>query len=820
MILLLAKKDHMRKIHFQQDILPHLLAVSAFLIITVLFFSPEYFNNKSLSQGDIVQWEASAQELIEYREETGKEGLWTNSIFGGMPAYLISVKWGNGLIKTAHAVYTLGLPHPTRIVFAAMLSFYIMLLCFKVRPYVALMGAIAFGLSSYNIIGLTAGHNARISAVSFMPLVMGAIHLAFGKHKWLGGGLAALALAMEIRVNHLQITYYLAFIVGIYLIIKLIEAIQEKEIKPFIERSLILFAALILAVGSTFGELYSTYEYGKYSNRGKSELSMQSDEEMNQDGLSPTYAFQYSNGIWDPFTLFIPNALGGPGPLPQDGSTADFLTRNGIRGAQVQQYLRAIPTYWGKESATTYYAGAIMIFLMVLGILVLDKKYTIWLLLVALLGILFSYGRNLPGFNYFMFDNFPGYNKFRSVTFTMVMPIFSFALLGCLAIEKLLSVKFDKLAQKRLIIALGSTAGLALLLAIGAGMFGFRSPFDAQITQQDLVDAVISDRKSLFRADAFRAFALIAAFGLVLYLLLKEKVKPLIAGALLVLIAAGDVISISNRFISGGNYSNQRSVSLIGPSPADQAIQQRKELGDRVVNISTPSFYDGRSSQFHHLINGYHGARIRRYQEIIDNGLISQFQQASNGDFASLHLLNMLNTRFLITNPSSPAGVTENPNALGAAWFVNNLVKASNPDEEFDGTLTLTDPRSTAIVDASEVNLSASSANGTIELSEYHPGYWKYNSSNASNAFAVFSEIYYPKGFEVLIDGQPAKMTKANYILRGLEVPAGDHTIEFKFAPKIYSIGSPIMMVMSILVLLGFAGGAYISLKQESDNAE
>lgn len=805
----------MRKINFQQDVLPHLLAVLAFLIITVLFFSPEYFDSKSLSQGDIQQWEASAQELIEYREATGEEGLWTNSIFGGMPAYLISVKWGNGLIKTAHAIYTLGLPHPTRIVFSAMLSFYIMLLCFKVRPYVAIMGAIAFGLSSYNIIGLTAGHNARISAVSFMPLVMGAIHLAFGKYKWLGGGLAALALAMEVRVNHLQITYYLAFIVSIYLILRLFEAIQNKELNDFIQRSAILLGALIIAIGSTFGELYSTYEYGKYSNRGKSELTQQANEEMNQDGLSTTYAFQYSNGMWDPFTLFIPNALGGPGPLPSDGAVSEFLTRNGIRGAQFQQYLRVIPTYWGKESATTYYAGAIMIFLMVLGILILDRKYTIWLLAVALLGILFSYGRNLPGFNYFMFDNFPGYNKFRSVTFTMVMPIFAFALMGCLAIEKLLTEKFDKAAQKKLLIALGSTAGLALLLAVGAGMFGFRSSFDAQLAQQDLVDAVISDRKSLFRTDAFRTFALIAAFGAILYLLLKEKVKPLVAGALLVLIAAGDIISVSNRFISGNNYSKQRSITTQRPSPADQVIMQQKQLGERVANLAAP-FYDGRSSQFHSLINGYHGARIRRYQEIIDNGLTYEFQQAANGNLANVKLLNMLNTKFLITNPTDPNGIRINNGALGNAWFVENLLKAANADEEFEGTLALTDPATTAVVNSDEVNINSSSANGTISLEAYHPGYWKYKSSNSADGFAVFSEIYYPKGFEVTIDGEPVEMTKANYILRGLIVPAGDHTIEFKFAPKIYSIGSPIMVVMSILVLLSFVGGVYISLKEDA----
>jgi len=802
----------MKPIKFQKDILPHLIAVAAFLLITVLFFSPVYFDGKALNQGDIAQWEASAQELVEYRAETGEEGLWTNSIFGGMPAYLISVKWGNGLIKFANAVYTLGLPHPTRLVFSAMLSFYIMLLCFKVRPYVAIMGALAFGLSSYNIIGITAGHNARIAAVSFMPLVMGAIHLAFGKHKWLGAGLTALALAMEIRVNHLQITYYLAFIVGIYGLIRLIEFGKEKKLKEFTSRLALLFAAAILAVGSTFGELYSTYEYGKYSNRGKSELTSQSDQEMNEDGMSSTYAFQYSNGIWDPFTLFIPNALGGGRPFPEDGELAQILIQQNVRGPQFQQYLAGIPTYWGNESATTYYAGAIMVFLMVLGILILDRKYTIWLLVVALLGILFSYGRNLEGFNYFMFDNFPGYNKFRSVTFTMVMPIFAFALMGCLALEKLLSEKFDKTMKKKFLIALGSTAGLALLLTLAAGMFSFRSGFDIRLPENWL-DAVESDRKSLFRGDTFRTFALISAFALVLYLVVTEKVKTTVAFALLIMISAIDVIAVSNRFIQAGNYTLPSRATLRPMTPADQFIDRNKNLGDRVADL-TAGFYNGRASQYHPLIQGYHGARIRRYQEIIDNGLIQQFQVAANGDFTNTPLLNMLNTRFLIQNPADENGVAVNFDALGPVWFVQDLVKAETPDEEFQETLALTKPRNTAVVPAKEVSTSTLNS-GTIELVEYHPGYWKYESDNSGDGFAVFSEIYYPKGFEVTIDGKSVEMTKANYILRGLEIPAGEHTIEFRFAPKIYAVGSPIMMVMSILVLLSLAGGAYMSLKED-----
>lgn len=804
----------MKPIKFKQHILPHLIAIVAFLAITTLFFSPIYFDNKALNQGDIAQWEASAQELIEYRESTGEEGLWTNSIFGGMPAYLISVKWSNGLIKAAHAVYTLGLPHPTRLIFGAMVSFYIMLLCFKVRPYVAIMGAIAFGLSSYNIIGLTAGHNARIAAVSFMPLVLGGIHLAFGKQKWLGAGLTALALAMEIRVNHLQITYYLAFIVGLYGLMRLIEFAQNQDLKTFLARLGLLIGAAILAVGSTFGELYSTYEYGKYSNRGQSELTQQSDQEMNKDGLSTSYAFQYSNGMWDPFTLFIPDALGGSGPFPEDGELADFLEQNGVRGAQKQQYLRGIPTYWGNESATTYYAGAVMIFLMVLGIMLLDRKYSIWLLGVALLGILFSYGRNLPGFNYFMFEHFPGYNKFRSVTFTMVMPIFSFALMGALALEKIMSQPFNKERQKKLFIALGSTAGLALLLGLGAGIFGFRSGFDARLPEE-MFDAVLADRKGLFRTDALRVFGLIAAFGLVLYFMLKKMVKPGLACALLVFIAALDVIPVSNRFISGANYVLPNRATLRPMTPADQYIINNKGLGDRVLDGSSPAFYEGRSSQYHHLVNGYHGARVRRYQEIIDNGLIEEFQQASTGNLSGIPLLNMLNTRYIITNPAEASGVIENRGALGAAWFASQLIKVDSPDEEFEQTLNLENPALTAVVPSSELSPAVGTSQGNIKLIDYHPGYWKYQSSNRGAGFAVFSEVYYPIGFEVTIDGEPAEMTKANYILRGLEIPAGDHIIEFSFTPKIYAVGNPIMLVMSILVVLSFVGGAYLSLKKD-----
>ncbi|HEY9117833.1 MAG TPA: hypothetical protein VIN11_08405 [Roseivirga sp.] len=808
----------MKKINFSQHVLPHLIAVIAFLVITVAFFNPVFFDNKNLNQSDIIQWEASAHELIEYRNQTGEEGLWTNSIFGGMPAYLISVKWGNQLIKYTHAVFALGLPHPVRIIFVSMLSFYIMLLCFRVKPYLALIGSVAFGLSSYNIIGLTAGHNARISAVSFMPLVMGGIHLCFTRNKWLGASLTALALAMQLRVNHLQITYYLAFVIGIYGLIQLIYAYKNGELKEYSQRLGLLVVAAVLAIGTFFGEFYATYEYGKYSNRGASELTQQVDDEMNADGLSPTYAFQYSNGIWDPFTLFIPNALGGNGPFSNDSELADFLRKNGVNSNQMQQYLRGVPTYWGTETPTTYYAGAIMVFLFVLGCILVERKYVIWLVSVSILGILLSYRRNFPAFNDLMFNYFPGYNKFRSVTFTMVLPIFSIALLGMLGLQKVLEAKWDKLIQKRFLIALGSTGGLALLLAIGTGLFSFRAAFDSNLPQE-IARAVRTDRKELFSLDAWRAFFFIGVFAFSIFLYKTGKFKNHILTLVLVTIGVSEVLIISGRFISENNYSVNFRSNIFAETQADRSIKQNQETGDRVLDL-TSQFYSARASYHHHLVNGYHGARIRRYQELIDNVILPEYtyvaQSVQSGtipDFSQTPTLNMMNTKFII---QSPQDAFQNPRALGSAWFVSNLNYVSDADGEFNATRDLTKPGTTAIVNENEVpkNLTPS-VNGSINLVEYHPGYWKYQSSNEGEGFAVFSEIHYPKGFKVTIDGKEVDMLRANYILRALVVPAGDHTIEFSFEPKIYTNGSAIMQVMSILVILSFIGSVYISLKKD-----
>ncbi|GAB5524174.1 MAG: YfhO family protein [Roseivirga sp.] len=813
----------MRKFDFKKDILPHLVAVAVFLALTVFFFQPVFFEGKTLSQSDILQWEGSAKELIDYRAETGEEGLWTNSIFGGMPAYLVDVKWGNQLIKGLHAVITFGLPHPVRIIFLCMLSFYIMLLCFKVRPYVAIMGAIAFAFSSYQIIGLDAGHNARISAISFIPMVLGAIHLCFTGNRWLGANLTTLALAMHMRVNHLQITYYLVFVVGLYGLVQLIYAYKDGTLKDFSQRLALLVVAALLAIGTFFGQFYTTYEFGKYSNRGQSELSQQSNEELNKDGLGKTYAFQYSNGFWDPMSLFIPNILGGNASFDIDSNIADELTKAGATQAQVLQRLPGLNglSYWGQETATTYYAGAIMVFLFVVGILFAERKHVIWIIAVIVLGILLSYGRNLSSLNYFLFDYFPGYNKFRSVTFTIVLPVFGIALLGMLGLEKLLQTKLGKAERKKLLIALGSTAGLALLLVVFAGVFSFKGrAFDPNWPDW-LKNGIIADRKAFLRADAFRTFLFIALFAVVYYFHSIGKLSNTIAYTLFILLVTIDVVGVAQRFMDDRRFQRTPAKQYFTEYPGDQYIKQNKLLGDRVIDLTSPIFYDARASYHHASINGYNGARIRRFQELLDQylmmeySLMKQTAQSGSNAFGNIPLMNMLNAKFAIANPADPRGILTNNQANGAAWFVDNIIQVNSPDEEFEQVANI-NTKTTALVDVSQNTLSSSESggNGVITLSEYHPGYWKYESSNAQNGLAVFSEIHYPKGFQVTIDGEPAEMLRANYILRALEVPAGQHTIEFTFAPAIYKTGTVIMQICSILSLLLFLAAVYFAMKQ------
>jgi hypothetical protein len=809
----------MKSINFVKNILPHIIAVLVFLITTVAFFNPFFFDNKTLEQGDINQWKASAQEVIEFREQTGEEALWTNSMFGGMPAYLISVNWNDGIVSGFKSVLSLFLPHPVKNIFLALVSFYILLLSFKVRPYLAIGGALAFGLSTYMIIGLGAGHNSRIGAVAFMPMILAGVHLAFTNKKWLGTGVTALAMALHFRENHLQITYYLLLVILIYGLIQLIEAIKAKTLVDFGKTMALLIIAVLIGLGTFIGEFWTTYEYGKHSIRGKSELTQQQSA-GEKSGLDKDYAFQYSNDTWGPMTLLIPNFLGGTYGhyfvQDEDSETLSALQNAGDQQV-ANQLARYSASFWGDKPPAPYYVGAIVCFFFVIGILFAPKKYVIWLCVVTGLGILLSLGNSFKSLNYFMFDYFPGYNKFRSVTFTMVMAFVAMPLLGFIGLEKLLSSEWNKEVHKKFLISLAASGGLCLLVVMLAGMASFTKTGESQLPLWFL-KALQSDREALMRGDAFRSLIFILLAGGLIWAYMKQKVSGAILSIGISVLILIDVTMVDNRHFGKDNYKRSADRSFFLPTEADKEIS-KDESTYRVYNLQGDAMSEARTSYHHSSLGGYHGAKMRRYQDFYTNCIEGQRStmisgiQNGNLDFSSYDAINMLNAKYLTFGPGKNDFI-KNEYALGNAWLVNTIKLVDDADTELQQTCS-SDLAATAVIDQSKFKLksTASLDSGSIVLTNYQPNKLTYEANVYTNSLAVFSEIYYPEGWVATIDGTEAEILRANFILRALEVPKGKHTIVFEFKPKVYATGNTITLISCVLLLIVVIGTVGYSLK-------
>lgn len=815
----------MKNFSFVKDILPHLIAIIVFAIITVGYFSPVFFQNESINQYDIQQWYGSAHELEEFREQTGEEGLWAGSTFSGMPGYLISIDWSNGIIEGLQKIYTLWMPHPVKYIFAAFLSFYILLLSFKVRPYLAIAGAVAYGLSSFLIIGLAAGHNARIGAIAFMPLVVAGVHLLFSGKRWIGFGLTALGLALELRVNHLQITYYLFLILVVYGLVALYEAYKNKELKGFgISAGVAILAALI-AIGTFFGEFWGTYEYSKYSIRGASELSSTVESGENEDGLDKSYAFNYSNGIFEPLTLMIPNFMGGASSnyfaSDTESETFKALQRSGDQQT-ASQLARFSGSYWGKQPLSApYYAGAITCFFFMIGILLAERKYKVWLLVVFGLGIILSWGSNFSSFNYFVFDYLPGYNKFRSVTFTITMVIFAIGLLGMIGLENFF-LKKDPQEQKKLFLAWALSGGFCLLLIVIAGMFNYGGLYDDQLPAW-FTAALREDRIALLRTDAFRSFIFITIAGAILFAYLKSKIVPLIAGSVLVLLVTIDVWTVDKRYLNESSFKRNALRSFFVESEADKLISTEGSGHYRVLNLLNP-FNEAKTSYFHQSLGGYHGAKMRRYQDLIEYGIQPEIQELIGNlrsgkiGFGEFGVINMLNTQYFKAGDEARM-VIPNSSALGNGWFVNDLRKVSSPDEEIAAVVDI-NTGNTATVDISKFPVSDlnGSGAGSVSMKSYQPNKIEYDVESSEGGLAVFSEIYYPKGWVATIDGVEVPIIRANYVLRALEVPQGSHKVVFEYLPAPYLVGNKVTLVFNILLLLVMI--ASIAMQFRSNNSQ
>lgn len=806
---------------FNKDILPHVLAVALFALITIIFYNPVFLENKELSQHDIEQGIGGGKELIDYREKTGKEGLWTNAMFSGMPGYLINTQWSGDLLQYIQRGLSLGLKAPARYTFWAFISFYILLLSFNVRPYLAIIGAIAFGLNSFTIIGITAGHIWRIVGMAFMPLVIAGVHLTYSGKKWLGLGLTSLGLGLQLRSNHLQMTYYLLIILVIYALFLLIKAIREKQLPGFLKHSLLLIIPLALALGSNFGKIWTVLEYSKYSIRGTSELT----EQKFESGLDKEYAFQYSNGIFEPLTLVIPNIMGGASQQALDKSSnlAKALERNGLPRRQIDEQLKLVPTYWGNQPSTApYYGGIIVFFLFCLGIFTADRYIRNWLLSIFALAIILSWGSNFETFNYLVFDYLPGYNKFRSVTFTLTIAFIAMPLLGFIGLEKFLKNNKNR-NLNYLKYAIYITGSILVLAFLYSWMGSFRGAIDERLGNLPdwYLQAIRSDRARILRIDVIRNLVFVSLFVLILWRLINQKFNYIAAIVAFGILFTLDIGLVSDRYLTEEHFKRKSRKEIFTPTEADKVILGSDNIHYRVLNLQNP-FTEARTSFFYSSIGGYHGAKIRRYQDLIEeyitpeiNRFIENYQNGETA-FQNLNVLNMLNARFFYAG-GERNGVFANPFANGNAWLISNIHEVQSPDEEIK-ELGEIDPRNTCIIDATKFQVSQKdfSAEGTINLIEYKPDYLKYEANNSEAGFAVFSEIYYPKGWKATIDGSPTDIKRVNYVLRGLEIPPGNHSIEFKFEPASYYVGNKVSLAASVLTILFFAGTVFYSIKIKS----
>jgi hypothetical protein len=811
--------------------LPHLAAILVFTVLSFAYFFP-VLEGKKINAHDTKVFTGSSNEILKYREEFGNEPLWTNSMFGGMPAFLISAKFPGNLIKHLDNLLKV-YKTPVAALFLSMLGFYILLLFFRVNPWLAMAGAIAYGFTSYLFVSLSAGHNTKVYAMAYMAPVVGSAVYAFRSDKFIGATLFSLFLSLEIMANHLQITYYTFIILLVFGVYELIDVIRQKTLPSFLKTFGMLVVAALIAFAVNFAALYTTWEYGKESTRGKSELASASAN--NEKGLDKAYITQWSYGIDETLTFLMPNFRGGAtAPFPKDSETVKALRKNNMAQAQDQVF-----RYWGRQPSTSgpVYFGAIILFLFIFGLIIIKGKEKWWILTAVLLSLLLSWGKNLMPFTSLFIDYFPGYNKFRAVSMILVIAGLCVPLLSVLALKAITegAVSKEKARQALLTSAL-ITGGLALIFFILPGLAGSYIRADETSLPDSynwLKNAMAADRKMMLRADALRSAVLIAAGASLLWFFIKEKVRLshlLISLSLLFLI---DQIPVNTRFLGSSNFETKRSSdNSFAPTIADKAILEDKE-DFRVLNLTVSTFNDASTSFYHKSIGGYSGAKMQRYQELIEsslteeiNALISRLRSTASWEEAENILensaaLNMLNTKYIIISPDALPLV--NKYALGNSWLVDRVTLVENADDELMSIRSI-NPATEAVVDRRFADqlvtsiLPASPAD-TIFMTSYKANMLTYESVLSTDRIAIFSEIYYKYGWQAYIDNNPADHFRADYVLRGMVVPAGKHTITFKFEPQSYNIGNRVSLAGSVilLVMLLYAGFSALYAKRKNN---
>jgi hypothetical protein len=804
---------------------PHALVVLGFILVSLIYFYP-VLQGKQIFQSDIAQYTGMAKEQNDFRAAEHAEPYWTNSAFGGMPTYQLGANYPNDFVGKIDDMLRF-LPRPADYLFLYFLGFYGLLLVLKTDPLKAFIGAIAFGFSTYLIIILGVGHNAKAHAIAYMPLVIAGFILVFQKKYIWGGLLTMFAVALEVNANHFQMTYYLLIFLLILSGYFTFNFIKDKEYKPLLIAIGTLAVAGIFAIGANAANLMATSEYAKFSTRSNSELTFNPDgtKKTNENALSREYITEYSYGIAESFNLIAPRLFGGSNHenIGTDSSMYSFMMEQGVPASQAEDFVSGMPTYWGDQPivAAPAYIGIVVFFLAVLALFIDERKIKYVFLSGALFSLVLSWGKNFSLLTDFFIDYVPMYDKFRAVSSIQVILELCFPVLAVMGIQSFFKAKEEpKLQQKALIQTGVFGIGVILILVFAKGFFHFTGSNDNYFLQSygaAFVDALKEDRKSLYLADLLRSgFFIVVTFG-ALWLFIKNKFSQTTTLVIVALLMIFDLFFVDKKYVSAKDFVSP--VQIAAPfqeTPADAKILE-DTTHYRVFEVNG-NMSSARASFFHHSIGGYHAAKPRRMQQLFD------YQIAKN----NLEVLNMLNVKYVIqTDKEGKEIPTINPDANGNAWFVSS-VKLVNKADEVMKALDHLDTKKVAVFNVHEHEGKFRNARmkkqwdttGTIKLVQYKPNYIKYQSDNGKDGLAVFSEIYYKNGWNAYIDGQLTDHFPVDYVLRAMEIPGGKHTIEFKFEPNVIKTGGTINLVSSIGMFVLLIGGIYFERKKFIEQAK
>lgn len=831
-----------------KKLLPHVLAVAIFLIVALIYCKP-VLQGLVVNQSDNQQWRAMAQQSFEYKEKFGHLPLWTNSMFSGMPAYQIAVEPTQPVTNLYLSyLFTFGLPKPLNFFFLACFSFYILLMVLRINPLIGIMGALAYAYSTYDPIIIAVGHDTKMLAIGYAPLVIAGLLLLFQRKYWFGAALLTSGFALQASTSHLQIVYYTLLIAAAATVSYIIISSKNKNYKHCFLSIAIAIGCGLVAFASNAINLLPTYDYSKESIRGgESELKNTKDNNSTASGLDKDYAFRWSYGISETFTLMVPGILGGSqGGKEYNKSTfADKLTEVGYPEDQALSYANGI-SYWGGQPFTSgpVYIGAVICFLFIAGMFLINDWNKWWLIAASIFAILLAWGKNFQALNYFFFDYLPLYKKFRAPAMSLVMVQFCFPVLAAMTLQKILFEGLDKATLlKKLKPALYTIGGIVALLLICYITFSYNAPeiqmsggdkklqetFTNGMMQQlsaqgtaaasaqqqatefgkSFVSAIHEDRKSLFAGDLLRTIFLMAASAGLIYLFIQRKIKPGIVMAGILILSSFDLFAVGRRYFNERNFVEPENFEgSFTASPADVEISKDKSYY-RVFNQTTDAFQDALTSYHHNSIGGYHPAKLTLYNDIIEN-------QLSKGN---MQVLNILNTKyFIVPGAQNQPTAQINPGAFGPCWLVKGIKYVADGKQEMNA-LNNTNLRDTVVIQqkfkdkvlpikpdpAASINFIVNS-NDTV----------RYHSESATNQFAVLSEVYYEAGWNAYIDGKKSDYCKVDYVLRGISIPAGKHDITFIFEPKIYSLSNTITLWGCIALYLLILAAIVVYVKQNN----